>query len=966
MIRYDAIRLAGYVPAPDAEWTVPYYTLSFPQPLRKLLLELYRLGFKRPETCLGVPVGRLNALLQALAPEVVSVAKWLDVSHDEPWLYARRPVPQDVFTTLMRTWVRDLRPESEHRQAVRTVLSELHINELRWKLRQVPMLSGALTPGGTAEPDGRLYQLLPDALANLALGQEPFSYAGGLLKFRSVARRPTDRGAELLSWPPDRHEDRDGTTWWFSALLTLTLQTVPFSPEPRVHLRCGVRRWATRTGEHGLYLPPRRNASVYLLADAPWISDSPESWASARFSVGRLRYDRELRARRWEAGGPDGMLSQLRLRQALPEPDSLTADPTGWLTGSNGITAAVVHSSPMGSHGVKAGLMPGDRVPLTAWFESALPEGLVRAPAHVRANRHLKTRRQTAKDDEKTLDAAVQESTALRREMAELLEGDPLRVEFLWLTEPIRDAGVQALITVLGLTGTATEEPSGKAGAAAGETFSWRTPELAVDLRMTRVGGLADGLDLAADRLWKTQALHAAIASRREEVVQRLPAAPESGRPSLALVEIHHRDVYAPRTTDPKFALRLGFRDAGRVTQFMVKPRRATGKPSEAQTARAKKLESCWADGFRQLGQRAIPDHGLGKSISADTQYAALWLVKRRRDSPTRQADLVPIAIRVRSAEPAGERIAGWDSRTGEWVPYPVLLIRLAESAELPTADTYDEEPPEDDPTTPEGTEDSEGATTGWDHTSLTAQRRRVVADAVQEILFSLRDRPTLLLVHAQNTRQLWPWLQNVHIERDLIQFDGQRAQRLSIQGPGLRLVRVRDNTGSETPQWWGYREGADDDGKESERFGIATGLWKPPDSDSENRVFGSSGEKAGPGANVSVKASRWALRTYTRKGKTGITIDTDKLAWNPELLEVTVAGCQANDDPELWAALTHRLRQSPGRAPLLALPLPLYLARKASEYVLPTAQSQSTEPDDPDQDDAAVQLCFDLGVIAP
>ncbi|GHB01533.1 pPIWI_RE module domain-containing protein [Streptomyces termitum] len=966
MIRYDTIRLAGYVPDPDAEWTVPYYTLALPRPQRKLLLDLYRLGLKRPDDCLAVPVGRLNSLFQALAPEVVSVAKWLDVSHDEPWLYARDPVPADVFATLMHAWVNDLRPEPEHRQAVREALDALRPGELRWERCEVPMLARTPTPAGTAQPDGRLYQLLPDALAGLALDLAPFSYPGGSLGFRGVARRPSDRGAELLSWPPDRYEDRDGRTWWFSALLTLTLQTVPFSPEFRVHLRCGVRRWATRTGPNGLYLPPRRAASVYLLANAPWIDDGTESRASARFSVGRLRYDRALRTRRWEAGGPDGMLSRLRLRQPFPQPDNLIGDPTRWLAGTGGVTAAVVHSAPMGSHGVKAGLMPGDRVPLTEWFEQALPEGLVRTPDPVRANRRPAVRRPAGRRTGEVLDPDTRETTDRRRDMAELLAGEPFRAEFLWLTEPIRDAGVQALATLLGLDGEPVRKPAGEASSSDGETLSWQTPELSVELRLARIGGLADSLALSPVDQRRTSALHAAIADRRAQVVRRLPAASAGDRVSLTLLEIHPKDAYVPRSADPKFALRLGFRDAKRVTQFVVNPRRVPGKPAKADEARARKLEACWTDGFRQLGHRAVPAHGLGPEIPADTQYAALWLVKRRRDGPTRRADLVPIAVRVRPDDPAPERITGWDVRTGEWVPYPMLLMRLAESAELPTADDPDdpdEEPLPEGTGSPAGTEDGDTPDQDEDQNGPTERHRRIVADAVQEVLFGLRDRPTLLLVHAQNARRLWPWLQDGHIEPDRVRIHGRPAQRLAVQGPGLRLVRVREGTDTETPQWWGHGPQTSDDGEEEERVGIATGLWRPPGHAPRNRVFGSTGEKAGPGTKASVMASRWAFRAYTRKGKTGSTIDTDRPAWNPGLLEIVVAGCLPDDDPELWATLAHRLRQSPGRAPLLALPLPLHLARKATEYVLPTTRDQPTEPE---EDDGAVQLCFDLGVIAP
>ncbi|WP_018547237.1 pPIWI_RE module domain-containing protein [Streptomyces sp. LaPpAH-108] len=959
MKRYETIRLARYAPAPKADWTSSYHTLPLPEFHRKRLLHLYRLGLKRPDTCRSVPVGRLNSLLQALAPEVISVAKWIDVTRDEPWLYARTPVPRDVLSALLTTWVHDLRPESEHRQAVREALRELRFSTLRWEKRSISLLSSATTPGGTAHPPDLLYQLLPDALADRVLGlPEPFTYEGGTFAFHRVARRPGDRGAELLSWPPGHHIDRDGQTWYFSALLTATLQSVPFSSDLLIHVRSGVRRWATQTGQHGLYLPPRRATSVYMLSDAPWLGDSPGNQPSAGFSVSRLRYDSELGAHCWENGGPEGMLTRLRLSRPLPAPSQLLRSPEGWLRRADGLTAAIVHSTAMGSHGVKAGLMPGDRVPLMQWFEQALPEGLMRVPDNVRADRYLRSRRRPRRGNSPA-DRKAEELATLRQEVAAALGGEPLRLEFLWLTEPNRDAGVQALRTVLGLTKeTETVELDEEAGRA-GEVVCWRTSELMVELRLTRVGELADGLPLPADGRMKTSDLHAAISARRDQVVQRLPKATADGRVTLALVEIHRKKAYTPRSTDPKFALRLGFRDAGRVTQFATNAQQVTHGRSKADDARSKKFESCWTDGLRQLGHRTVPDHRLGEAVPADTQYAALWLVRRRRDGPTRQADLVPIAVRVRPDAAAAERITGWDHRSGVWVPYPELLMRLAESAELPAAEIT-ESPSEwnvDEPADQE--EDNFGADAEPD--GRTEQQRRALASTVQEILYGLRDRPTLLLLHAQNTRQLWPWLQNAHIQPDMIQLHGQPAQRIALQGSGLRVVRIRDHTGTETPQWWGHealsRENSD---TEEDRFGLPTGLWKPPGCGPRHRVFGSTSEKAGPGATVAVNASRWALRSSTRNETTVMTIDTDKLAWNPALLEITVAACGPDDDPELWAALSHRLRQSPGRAPLLALPLPLILASKAAEYVLPTTQDQ---PSEPDEDDGAVQLSFDLGV---
>ncbi|MEV7289711.1 DUF3962 domain-containing protein [Streptomyces sp. NPDC093252] len=967
MTPYKAIRLARYAPLPGANWTITYHTLSLPERHRKLLLDLYRRGLKKPDACHGVPVRRLNGLFQALAPEVVSVARWIDVTRDEPWLYARAPVPRDVLTALLTTWVRDLRPECEHRTQVREVLRELRFDELRWEKRDVPMLSETITPGGTADPDDRLYQLLPDALAGLVLEHtEPFAYPGGTLAFRGVARRPSDRGAELLSWPPDRYDDSKGRTWWFSAVLTVTLQTVPFAPAAQIHVRSGVRRWATRTGQNGLYLPARRAASVYLLADAPWIGADATGAASARFSVARLTYDRDLKERRWEAGGPDGMLSRLRLRKPLPKPEELLRNPADWLTPARKVTAAVVHSTAMGSHGVKTGLMPGDRVPLMEWFEQALPEGLERVPDQVRADRYPRQRTRPRPGPTSPAARKAEETAALRGEVADALEGHPLHLEFLWLTEPNRDAGVQALRTVLGLPDE--EESTVRSEKVPGNwtVRTWRTPELTVELRLAQVGGLAERLTVPVDGPVRTDALRTALTARRAQVVQRMPKGLTENGGTLALVEIRDKETYTPRSADPKFALRLGFRDAGRVTQFAVNPRRPAVQSSDREKARAMKFESCWKDGLRQLGHSAVLAHRLGPVVPADTQYAALWLVRRRDNGPTRQAGLVPVAVRVRPTEPPAERITGWDRRSGTWVPYPELLLRLAASAELPAAEDHD------DPSDGEGNEvadtddaadlqDSDGLGTG--PSSRIEQRRIALAPAIQEILFGLRDRPTLLLLHAQNTRELWPWLQNVQIQPDLLQLHGRRADRVSLQGPGLRVVRVRDSTNNETPQWWGHEEPVGDpaDTGEKPRIGLPSGLWKPPGSDPRHRVFSSTSEKGGPGQPAAVTASRWALRPYVRDGRSGLTIDTARQAWNPACLELVVAACQSDDDPELWAALAHSLRQSPGRDPLLALPLPLQLARKAAEYVLPTKQDQISEPED---DDQAVQLTFDLGIF--
>ncbi|MFE2108877.1 pPIWI_RE module domain-containing protein [Kitasatospora sp. NPDC059463] len=971
---YGLVRSAAFAPPEGARWEIPYYTLSLPEHIRGALCDLYRLKLRRPELCRSFPIGRFNNLLQALAPDVVSVAKWIDVDHDEPWLYARRPVSSDVIGTLFRAWVRDLRPESEYGKRVSRLLAEeLDPGQLVWELRNVDLLARTSTPGGTAQPDERLYQLLPDALVCQALALDPFGYNGGSLAFRGVARRPSDRGAEMVSWPPDDYVDKDGVRWWYSALVAVSLHSVPFDGAPQIHVRTGVRRWATRAGNYGLHLAPARAASVHLLTDAPWIADASDSWVSERFSVARIRYDRRLGQPRWEAGGSDGILSRIPFHQALPEPSDLTGQPAYWLGRTKGVRAAVVHSTLMGAHGVLPGLMPGDRVPLTEWFETALPDCLPRVPDLVRTDRHRVNPRpyRPAKPESGThperRDQQQRAHAELRCGLAELTGGAPLQLAFLWNTAVHRDTGVKALAAVLGVEGTGQESGPGP------ETLVWKAPELTVELRLEHVGDLAAALNVAKGSKRKTEALHAEIGRRRAAVARRLDPVDASALPTLALVETLHPRSYGPREADPKFALRLGFADVRRLTQFVVTPRRPDHREKAAE-ARLEKLKSCWQDGLRQLGHRIVPRHSLGAAVPADVQYVAFWLVKRRADGPTRESGLVPVAVRVRPGARGGEALTGWDHVNGSWLPYPEFLLRLSRQATLPVSDddvsdddasdgsgSADEDRPDDPLDGAEEGDDQDGTGEGRQPaTGRLEEQRFLVAAAVQELLFGLRDTPTLLLTHAQNLRRFWPWLQNAVVRKDHIQIHGGPVQRLALQGTHLRLVRLRDRSGDETPQWWARDERRRPADEESapDRVGIAKGLWRNPAGAADDRVFASTSPKPSTATQSAVVASRWAFRTYVRDGKTGMTIDTAKPAWNPTRLEVAVLGCQAGDDPEAWAALTHQLRMTPDYRDMLALPLPVHLARKAQEYVLPV---QRTGDEPSAEDSAPAQLVFDL-----
>ncbi|MEU9942641.1 RNaseH domain-containing protein, partial [Streptomyces lavendulae] len=89
--------------------------------------------------------------------------------------------------------------------------------------------------------------------------------------------------------------------------------------------------------------------------------------------------------------------------------------------------------------------------------------------------------------------------------------------------------------------------------------------------------------------------------------------------------------------------------------------------------------------------------------------------------------------------------------------------------------------------------------------------------------------------------------------------------------------------------------------------------------------------------------------------------------AWNPELLELTVACLQPGDDPEAWAAVVHQQRIcDDDYRDVLGLPLVLHLARLTDEYALPHDEDDTVDTDAKDEQAAdsrrtAEQLAFDF-----
>jgi hypothetical protein len=916
MVAYDAIRPAAYILDPDAgPFAETYYALAFPQHWRQAFLDLCRHGKSNPDRYQQVPIKGLNAAIRALAPDLVSVAEKAALNDDKPWLYTTSEYPVSVLQSLIVSWLHTRQPSPDAYQVLTQTVEALDLEFLRWQLMSVELTEQTLTAGGTADPARHIYRLLPEVLAARIEKLPPYEYCGRQVTFRRVA---TADGAELMSWPPTPHipmkKGRPLAPWHFSGTIKVTVRTVPFSPMPRIHLTTGIRRWV-----RGQAWPADGDAAtVYLHTEGPWLAGAGESarFASAPLTV--RRYGGEVKAA-WAVGGPTDIMSRLSIAHDFPKPGDLAQDAEAWLYGKDGVTAVVTHHAAMGYHGVGTGFMPSERQRLTEWAGQALaphftpvadlstdrrvkatPKALLKPHVPVpneNGTPEVDARIAVRKSKNEEIDVT---NARLRREhLARVTGGDHvLCCHLLYQTKPVRDALIDAAEQSLGLVGYRVPAPEG--------TWSWQTPELEVRIHARELGvhGGPLGAGTPPRRGGQTQQ---AIEDRRRNVRDFLAGLPEDSR--VVFVELDGKKAFRRRTTDPKFAIRLGCADAGRVSQFIT-PERSAGEGQEAGAQESDEEEStlehraaaAWADGMRQVGMNFIPRHTLAADAIPDRlNQVAFWIVRRNSDGPTWNGQFTPIAILSR---PDQDCVLGRMPGVQGWIPYPDLLRRLTgqvRGTELRFAD----------------------------------QQKTETARFIRQVLYTLRGEPTVIMTYAQNTRSRWEWLQDGRVVPDKIQFGDGPIQDLALHGGSLRLIRVRDDERQETAQWWVP--------KDDEHAGHSKGLWKPAGAYEGNRVFYATTAK---GAAQSKAGNDDTKLTPHISQKTGKPVtNADKPAWNPTLLEITVAGCTRQDQPDAWAMCVQQQRFPDDYRNGLKLPLILHLAELATEYALPHEYKVLEEP---------------------
>ncbi|MFD8994428.1 pPIWI_RE module domain-containing protein [Streptomyces abikoensis] len=905
---YHTIRVAAYEPDPlHGPWREEMRVLRLGEELHTELTRVHAeagRGSVRPDR---LPVRRLNSLLQAMAPGVIATGRNAGTDGRLPWLYTREAVPPEVLAPVIGTWAAGMYREEDDTEGadledrLRSDDPAEALQVPHWEAESVDLAETVTSTGGTAEPAARLYSLLPEWVA-FRLAARMFRTGGTTLHFRVES---SGNGARLVSWPPQRYERR-GQTWYYSACLKITVHTVPFAPRFRVHVSTQVRRWATR-----LDVRPHQLGGTTVLLDAPlpWPGGADRGH---RLMVNTLGYDRRLKELAWRHHSPAPLMPELDIVRNYPQPAALFTHPERWINGSGDVVAGIVYHPSIGPHEVGPGLMPQERADLDAWVEEGLRPMLTRVPDLTRVTRSNTPSllpRSGAGGGPGVRDAqlALQRRAALAR----ALNGRPLAIDVFWQSAETRAALLAELPRLIGFP------PGERVRTVDDDTWRWRSEGIEIRVRAQPAGLLADALSISRERRRpKAVRLAEAVEERCRLVADRV--VPQSDAAGVVITEIADKERFsAVPDSDPKHALRIAWARLGLLSQFV-------NLPDGTDSGLAHRAKWTWLDVFRQLGAISPPAHRVGAGVPGDLQYAALWLVRLTRKGPTRCPVRRLVAVRVRPGDGPGG-IEGWDADRAEWVPYPKLLLLLSQAVE-PAAEA-DTGGPGDDAAV-------RGGLRPAPRPGVEQRRHRETERQIRALLFQLRDRPTLLLADAGNLRQGWSGLRNGQLDRDMLGFGTEPAQRHTLYGDDLRVVLVRDaNAREEVAEWYAH------DAKG--RVGFAEGVWGT--GETESRVFASTASKPHTVAKLPKGLMKLAP---TAQGRTA----PGKTAWNPGQLEITVLGCLSEkaladsgrggdlpDRPAEWATLAHQLRYHDDYPPL-ARPLPLHLARLAGEYVLPMA----------------------------
>jgi len=534
------------VDAPDL--VMHHYSLSLPLDYKQALKRAYARKLGRKPEEVNLPIADLNRLVRLLLPDVYSISSgaWNTNSNQESvWIRAAQKIDLEYVKAILDEW------------SIVHGMGNIAVPEdLVWKEKTTYLGDWSVGSNGTAKTnnkDGEVYDLLPALLARRIEGQEILLGESIPVRFYRVPQDPFRKGIELLSWPPlSMPYGKNGQVAYYSFRLGITVALVPFDAQPRVYARVGLRRWVSGKFKR----PGRQRISLYLRAEMPGLKgQSGENAFQVAFARNKREQDPKnneelINHLYWDykENIPD-LLEKLGVEDGIiPSPEDVAETPINFLMGDQPPNIAISYSTRMGSHPVNPGVTPNDRMQLLNQLGTLWDDLLTVTPRFKRsiglANNDLYFA------NPKKGETPEYHGRWLR--IAQQFDGQTIRIEIHYRTELSRNQMLSALANLLEID--AQEGNYEKHGVTL-QVAAYETGNLSRELAITKQK-------------------QEAVDQRRNEVVSVLG---EVSLPTVALVEILDKpnngkaDVPAyPSGRDPKQALRAGFADSGRLTQFFL------------------------------------------------------------------------------------------------------------------------------------------------------------------------------------------------------------------------------------------------------------------------------------------------------------------------------------------------------------------------------------------------------------
>lgn len=904
-----------------------FHALRFPESWEAIYSELQRIKYNSEHQPKRLP---LKGLVASLFPELIAVNTSL---RGKTWLSATEAIPSLMILQLVTAWLKAYYEKTlERNPHLLDEIDRMKEDDLKW--REEPINLAEIKPGkwNTAEfVNSESYALLPELLARSLTKTEnglrrtlPFG-GRGISFLRAPSLNGT--GVDLVSWQP--LSDPETGTHFYSVYLKIFLQLVPFQPFPNVALNVGTRRWVSQPranlgrGKHSLYLLTKLDGKNPAdIGSRFQVTSVRKAGANENFV---LKYDETLAA-----------LYENFFGYALPDLARFAENPADAMNAVKTKILMAYSDRMFHRHEISKGSRQKNRGEIFAGVEtmagvadfftkdfnlppSAPVERCDKEPCAIFApfyqgevneiNRNqiftgkISQKHKKEKREPETIDREMKDLCREQRKyLAENL-GEILPLEIWYQNEETCAVIFRQISELLGLKYFDKEETD--------EKTTWRTPEITIEVVAKDLGNLARPLEFDENSTQERASW------RRAEEVKR--AVGKSAKPISCVVEIEHKNRFEPQRvkigerfrsfeTDPKNALRIGFANAGRLTQFINTPYAGNGGKNyrEAVSHLPQAALSSFRDALRQLGLFGDLPRGADENSNwvNSMNYAAVWIHRKEiwnKAKRRNEEKILPVMIFI---DAKGKRISAVAYGSETPTTYSEFLLKLSDRSSLGNFDEW-----------MVGYKEIGKIFKRWTEKFLKAGSLTVFANP-------------------QNSKQGWIWLMDKNLSPDKISFEwsdnywDRRCENYEeiSQWKELRVVRVRTAKGNEVPQHFTPNPSFSIR-KKAKEFSITQGVF-------------TLGEKVFYGLAEKPTTARKLVPPYVSK-----SLDPTEQVWNANLLEIIPCFLQAEDAPAEFAHLTHSLRDAGVNfSDEYQLPLPLHLAELTKEFIPDFATDEESD----------------------